>query len=286
MRTYLHRLSRLARPGHLSQRALRTGAVVIGLILLVDVITIRYFPQVQSALTISSHMRLSGSGGTLQLPATTNRATATPRGRGTASPVAQASATTMPAMKPLAQDTFARPDQPLWGTASGGQAWGADAAQAPAFSIAGHTGQVSHSSGIYDAILGPRATDSEVLVSGLVSSFASSNMGIVLRWTDANNQYKVFIDGSRLIALKKVNGIVTVLQSVPFAAQDGRLYSIRARVVGMSIQARAWPANQAEPSAWMLTVSDGDLASGFDGLRLIVQNGVTITISSYLELQA
>jgi len=51
---------------------------------------------------------------------------------------------------------------------------------------------------------------------------------------------------------------------------------MRAQAIGTSIMARAWPTNQAEPSTWMLTVSDGDLASGFDGLRLIEQHGVGV----------
>jgi hypothetical protein len=124
------------------------------------------------------------------------------------------------------------------------------------------------------------------IFSGSVSHFTASNMGALLRWTDTNNMYKVFIDGANLIALKKVNGIVTELQSVPFLAQDGRSYTIRARVVGKTIMARAWLTNQAEPSNWMLTATDGDLASGFDGMRLIVQNGITITITAFLESQA
>ena len=52
MRTYHHLITRLAKPVYLSRRALRTGAIVVGLILLVDIITVRYFPQVQSALTL------------------------------------------------------------------------------------------------------------------------------------------------------------------------------------------------------------------------------------------
>ena len=206
--------------------------------------------------------------------------------RGSSTPMAKPTATTIPTAKVLAQDTFARPDQPLWGTASDGQMWSADAAQSPAFSIVNHAGLVSNGSGIFDAILGARTADSEVLFSGSVSHFPASNMGALLRWTDANNMYKVFIDGTDLIALKKVNGVVSELQSVPFPAQNAKSYTIRARVVGKSIMARAWPANQAEPSSWMLTATDSDLASGFDGMRLIVQNGVTITVTSFLELQA
>ena len=292
MRTYRHRITRPAKPVYLSQRALRTGAIVVGLILLVDIITVRYFPQVQSALTLPPQTNNASNGSALQLPAMTNGATASnSRGtattaRGSASPVAKATATTMPAAKVLDRDTFARPNQPLWGTASDGQMWSADAAQSTAFSIVNHVGLVSNGSGIFDAILGARVADSEVLFSGSVSHFPASNMGALLRWSDANNMYKVFIDGTDLIALKKVNGAVSVLQSVPFPAQNGRSYTIRARVVGESIMARVWPANQAEPSTWMLTTTDSDLASGFDGMRLIVQNGVAITITSFLESQA
>jgi hypothetical protein len=292
MRTYHHRITRLAKPVYFSRRALRTGAIVVGLILLVDVITVRYFPQVQSALTLPPQTNNASNGSALQLPAMTNGATASnsrgtaTTGRGSSSPVAKPTTTTMPGTMVLAQDTFARPNQPLWGTASNGEMWSADAAQSPAFSIVNHAGLVSNGSGIFDAILGTRTADSEVLFSGSVSRFPASNMGALLRWTDSNNMYKVFIDGTDLIALKKVNGVVSELQSVPFPAQNGRSYIIRARVVGKSIMARVWPASQAEPSAWMLTATDSDLASGFDGMRLIVQNGVTITITSFLESQA
>ncbi|HEV2579321.1 MAG TPA: hypothetical protein VGT44_00595, partial [Ktedonobacteraceae bacterium] len=292
-----HRLTRLAqpvkprKPRYLSKRTLRTGVVVLGLILLIDIITARYFPQVQSALTLPSQTGHANIGGVVQVPVMKNGVTAT-TARGTTTsatttPVAQVTrtATTTPALKQLAQDTFARPDQPLWGTASDGQAWSSDAMQAPVFSIINHLGLVNNGSGIYDAILGPRAANSEVEFSGTVSHFASANMGALLRWTDANNLYKVFIDGANLVALKKVNGVVTVLQSVPFGAKDGTSYTIRARVMGTSLLARAWPTGQAEPTTWMLTATDGDLASGFDGMRLIVQNGITIAISSFLESQ-
>lgn len=156
--------------------------------------------------------------------------------------------------------------------------------QAAVFAIVNHTGQVvGNGSGIYDAVLGQSVKDSEALFSGSISHFTASNMGLVLRWTDANNLYKVFIDGSNLIALKKVNGVVTVLQSVPFPAQDGVSYSMRARMVGTSIMARVWQTGQVEPPTWMLIATASDLASGFDGLRLIVQTGITITITTFVE---
>ena len=49
-------------------------------------------------------------------------------------------ATTQPSLAPpgaLAQDTFLRADQKLWGTASDGQTWSGDANRSNAFSIFG-----------------------------------------------------------------------------------------------------------------------------------------------------
>lgn len=291
MRTYNHRVVHSKR---LSPRAVKIGLAVLGLILLLDLATARFSAQVQSALTLPHAVYSNGS---LQVPfmkpvatthpSSTGKTTAatTPVAKTTAAATTTATTTTSVApANTLAQDTFQRPDQQFWGTASDGQSWSGDAAKASAFAITNHTGQVTgNSSAIYDSVLGKPVADSEVLVSGSINHFAAANMGVLLRWTDGNNLYKVFIDGTNLTALKKVNGVVSTLQSVPFAAKDGASYSIRARVVGTSIMASAWQTGQAEPSNWMLTSTDNGLASGYDGLRLIVQMGITITITSFAE---
>ncbi len=71
----------------------------------------------------------------------------------------------------LAQDTFQRPNQALWGTASDGHTWGGDANTVSVFSIVNNTGQISNRNGIFNAVLGSTATDAEVLFSGSMSSF-------------------------------------------------------------------------------------------------------------------
>ena len=70
-------------------------------------------------------------------------------------------------------------------------------------------------------MLGPVATDSEVIFSGSLSSFQYTNMGAVLHWTDTNDWYKAYIDGANLVVQKKVNGTATTLKTVPFAATAG-----------------------------------------------------------------
>jgi hypothetical protein len=290
MRTYRHRLARSRR---LSPRAVRIGLIVFGLIVLLDLITARFSAQVQSALTLP-HVTFSNSG--LQVPfmkpAATTGASSTGKTGTATTPVATtapATVTSTPVLPAnvLARDSFQRPNQQFWGVASDGQSWAGDAVKAPAFAIVNHSGQViGNSSAIYDSVLGKPVADSEVLVSGSVSSFADANLGVLLRWTDGNNLYKVFIDGTNLTVIKKVNGAISNLQSTPFVARNGASYTIRARVVGTSIMARAWQTGQAEPSNWMLIVTDNALTSGYDGLRLIVQTGVTITITSFAESKA
>ncbi len=288
MRTYHHRVTRARR---LSPRAIRIGLIALGLILLLDLITLRFSAQVQSSLTLP---RAVFNTGAVQLPVmkpvATTRASSTSKSTSARStPVATITATTPTSLLPatmLAQDTFQRPDQQFWGVASDGESWVGDAAKMPAFAIVNHTGRVMGSgSAIFDSVLGKQVADSEVLFSGSVSHFAAANMGALLRWTDSNNLYKVFIDGTNLTAIKKVNGAISTLQSVPFAAKDGVSYSIRARVVGTSIMARVWQTGQAEPPNWMLIATDNALTTGFDGLRLIPQMGITITVTSFAELK-
>ena len=79
------------------------------------------------------------------------------------------------------QDTFQRPNQALWGTASDGHTWGGDANTLSAFSILNNTGQISNRNGVYNAVLGSTATDAEVLFTGSMSSYSNTNLGAVLR---------------------------------------------------------------------------------------------------------
>lgn len=186
----------------------------------------------------------------------------------------------------LAQDTFQRPDQAHWGTASDGQTWGADANTSSAFSIKSDTGQVSNGNGTFNAVLGPTATGAEVLISGSSSALNSSNtLGALLRWA-GNNFYRAFIDGTHLIIQKKVNSTFSKLASVAFTATGATSYSLRFRVVGTSLFAKVWATANPEPPNWMTTATDSSLTSGQCGLRLLIQTGTTATFTSFLATTA
>jgi outer membrane protein assembly factor BamB len=182
----------------------------------------------------------------------------------------------------IAQDTFQRPNQVHWGTASDGDTWSGAAHSQSAFSIFNNTGQVSNGSGTYYATLGPTATDAEVLFSGSQSSFGKTNLGAVLRWIDTKDWYKAYFDGSKLVVGKRVNGTSTILGTAPFSATAGTSYTLRFRVVGSTLYAKIWQTGNTEPVNWILTITDSSLISGFCGLSMRMLSGVTDSVTSFL----
>jgi hypothetical protein len=185
----------------------------------------------------------------------------------------------------LAQDDFQRPDQVLWGTASDGSRWGGEAATSPFFSIRQGAGIIVGGRGFFNAILGPRMRNEEVVASAQASHLDvnNDNLGVVLRWQDNNNYYKAYIDGNSLILIKRVAGTVTRLGAVPLQVSDGVAYSLRFQVAGTLLQVRAWASSRVEPTNWMIRAVDTSLQVGEAGLRVLVEPQVMITVSLFQE---
>jgi len=183
----------------------------------------------------------------------------------------------------LAQDSFQRPDQQGWGTASDGHSWGADAANGPVFSIQQGRGTIIGGRGGQNATLGPRVADAEVFFTGSINFFHQSNLGAILRWVDAGTFYKAYIDGQHLVLLKSINGRMTRLASVPFRATANMLYNLRFRVQGTMLSAQAWQQNTPEPTQWMVTAQDGSLQTGLGGVRVFSEPADSFTITAFQE---
>jgi hypothetical protein len=222
--------------------------------------------------------------------ASTRTSTATSTPTITRTPVGTTTATRTPTVTAtatgtagavLAQDTFQRADQTFWGTASDGHAWGGDANTSSAFSINAGTGQVAKSSTSHSAVLGPSATDAQILFSGSLSSYSNANLGAVLRWIDGNNWYKAYLTGNSLVLQKRVAGKYTTLATTPFTATAGTSYSVRFQVIGSTLSARVWATGGTEPSTWMATAADSSLSSGFCGVRMLPEGG-TATFTSFV----
>lgn len=210
---------------------------------------------------------------------------------GTAAPQATPIATmTQQQQQPttiLAQDTFQRQNQSLWGMASDGRTWNGDANTAPNFSISTKMGRIANGPGTFNALLGQGQQSSEVVLSGAVNSFAGEpNMGATVRWQDDNNWYKALIDGTHLSVFKRLKGASFTLRSVPFKAQPNTMYTLRVRALGAMLFARVWRSDTAEPVNWMLTVSDTSFTNGQNGIRVLMQKDTVITIKSFMAKTA
>ena len=248
-------------------------ALLLTLIVLVCIglLSMPFLPSIEAALTPSSAHRTGADSIYLHTPVPAKTMTML-------TPTQTTAMSTL-----LAQDTFQRTDQLYWGMASNGQTWGGDANSNPHFVIANHMGRIVHGHSIYNATLGPRVMNVEVVFSGSLSRFQHANLGSALRWTDVNNWYKAYIDGMHLVLLKDVAGTMTTLDSVSFPAVADTSYTLRFRIVGSQLLARAWPTGQAEPSTWMAQATDMTFSSGFAGLRLVVEDGAEATITSFTE---
>lgn len=182
----------------------------------------------------------------------------------------------------LAQDTFQRGNQPLWGTASDGHLWDGDANQQPAFSIASDAGRIANGIGTLNALLGPASTDSEIIARVTINAFANDvNFGVVLRWANGDNWYKALLDSNHLSILRRINGQTDTLKTLSFVVQPDHPYNLRFRTIGVVLLAKAWPTQQDEPADWQITTSDNMLMSGRAGLRVVIQPTTTIAITSF-----
>ncbi|MGZ3608633.1 MAG: Vgb family protein [Ktedonobacteraceae bacterium] len=218
------------------------------------------------------------SGVPVPTPTSTQGVQPSPTSTGIASPTP--TATSSPGAT-LAQDTFQRASQTYWGTASDSQTWGGDANNSNVFSISGNTGKVSNGNTSYSAVLGPVATNAQVLFSGSISNLNNVNFGAVLRWKDSNNWYKAYIDGSNLVVQKKINSNTTILGQTTFTAKAGTSYTMRFSVSGSTLTAKVWQTGNSEPTNWMVNVTDSSLQSGYCGLRMLDQNGAVVTFTNF-----
>lgn len=199
----------------------------------------------------------------------------------TPTPTPTSTPTPTPIMITTAQDTFQRANQTYWGTASDGQSWAGAGNSSSLFSINNNSGQVAGGSNNLNAVLGPSATDAEVLIDGSITAFGGNNFGAALRWANNNNWYKAYISGGGLNLAKKVNGTISQLGSVPFQANINTSYTIRFNVSGTTLSAKVWQAGTTEPANWMITRTDTSLSSGQGGVHTALKSGVKTNITSF-----
>jgi hypothetical protein len=257
LRRSLRRRYRLFAP-----RLLRGGLLVLALLLLCDGFATLHLPQIQAALTLNTPKPLQ-QGGLAHVIAPLNEQQTV-----------------------LASDTFQRTDQPYWGTSSSGQSWLADAQTDRNFAVSHATGYVNTASDCTycEALLGPVVANVEVSFSAALTSFNASALCAVLRWSDANNLYKMVLDGQTLTLWRVMDGMATPLQNIAFPARAGAFYTFRFRTVGPLLSAMAWPTDQPPPGDWQISVRDSALNMGYAGIGVLVQHEAQAKITAFREV--
>jgi len=190
----------------------------------------------------------------------------------------------------IAQDSFHRPNQPFWGTASDGQMWGGQANRSRAFRIDYDRGVVQREGApttSYDAFQGQPVLDSEIdatFALFLPSSTARCVFGIYLRWQNAGTWDRLTVTGSMLDLSQAIAGHVRHLFARPFLARAGVWYTLRFRATGSHLFASIWRANTPAPANVLLTVHDAaSTTAGLGGLHFVLARGASIHVASFLE---
>ncbi len=245
----------------------RHGLVLLLFLVLGDVVSVLFFPQLKGALSLNMPPTPVSTVSTLP----TSLAGMTP-GAGAAI---------------LASDTFQRPDQRYWGRASDGQPWQADASNERNFVIFHHEGVIeATTTDIFcNALLGPTTENVEITFTAALGQYGSSQLGAVLRWSDAQNFYALSLDGQKLALTRTMDNMQIPLQSVPFPARGGALYTFRFRAVGAQLFAMVWPTGQPAPTNWQISAVDSALSQGQAGLRTVVQNGTQARVIQFEEVR-
>jgi len=264
--------------------SLRLLLIALLLLLVVGGLTAGVFAgSIQHALTIPAR-RVTAAATVATMP----KQAAMPNGGAPTTTAAAGMANGQMPAAVLAQDSFQRQNQPLWGTASDGRPWQGDAnnqASARVFAVINNIGVIVGSAGkqgTFNALLGPNKDNVDVLLNASISRFTGGdNIGVVVRWSDSNHWYKALLDGAHLSLLKRVDQQSTRISTVPFNAQSKVAYSLRLRSVGANLFARAWPSNTPEPTTWMINTTDPDLRSGQVGVRVLLQNDTIVNVTSF-----
>jgi hypothetical protein len=249
----------------------RVIAITLLLVLMLLGLTAGVFANtIQRSLTLPDMQRMFHDG-PVGKPTVVAQKSVTPAGK-----------PATPKINVLAQDTFQRQNQRFWGQASDGHTWTADANALAIFSIQNTAGSITDGNGTFNAVLGPASDNVDLLINSSLNKFTGqNNFGSVLRWRNANNWYKAYLDGNHLIIMRRVAGANQQLVSVPFAAQSGASYALRFRALGNQLMARAWQTNAPEPAIWQATIKDASLSKGQAGVRVLIQPGTLVKITSF-----
>jgi aryl-phospho-beta-D-glucosidase BglC (GH1 family) len=174
----------------------------------------------------------------------------------------------------IEKDIFQRKDQNGWGTATDGNKWTSDGA-VPGTYIANNIGVMKSVGEGYNMLIGPsNVTDVDDTLFGWMTSLADPNkLGLLLRYQDNDNWYYAYVDGKQLYIQRRLKGTFSILTSAPFVFKANRAVVIKFKIIGHTLQAKAWPKDESEPADWKVQVNDSSFSHGQSGVRMNVTTG-------------
>jgi len=180
----------------------------------------------------------------------------------------------------VVQDTFQRPNQSGWGTASDGMTWSSGSG----LSISSDEGLISNSAASSFETLGSVTTaDGNALVRFLVGSTSSDTAGIILRHQSNGNMDLARYDGKgHLQFMVMSGGSWTVVSQTSFSPSAGTFYWLRFELQGTNVYLKVWAAGSTEPSAWTWSGTSSAITSaGEMGLYGYAASGAPVELDSF-----
>ncbi|MCZ7413162.1 carbohydrate binding domain-containing protein [Streptomyces sp. WMMC897] len=177
---------------------------------------------------------------------------------------------------PLGHDAFTRVETDTWGTADSGQTWAA-AGTASDFAVDGTSGTITLTSPVETIrrqALPEDITDAEVLVRiavDQVATGASMLPAILLREVGADF-YRARLhfgtSGQMFMSVTEDGNTVGGTTTLPYTYVVDQWFWLRARITGQTVQVKAWPDGQREPTAWQheVEITTVVIASGSVGV--------------------
>ncbi len=164
-------------------------------------------------------------------------------------------------------DSFQRPNQAGWGTASDGDTWSGSGSGT--LSVASNQGQISNSSSssTYETLGSTTIGNANGVVRFSVAS-RTDVAGIILHYEDGSDMDLARYDGNGNLAfmVKQAGSWSTVAQTAA-TVQAGTKYWLRFEIQGGNVFLKLWQDGSSEPSAWTLTSStDANQVPGLAGL--------------------
>jgi PKD repeat protein len=180
----------------------------------------------------------------------------------------------------LGQDTFTRPNQNGWGTASNGAPW---APAAASLSISANEGVVNSTpSSVYELLGTSTIADANGVVR--FSTAASGNTaGIILRAQPNGNMYLARYDGAGHLQFEyRIGTSWSHISLVSFTPTVNTFYWLRFQLQGTNVSLKAWAYGTSEPASWNWSgTSSGITGAGQMGLYGYAGAGTPVQFDTF-----